>query len=233
MIENLTKRVESLATEVAALSKNQVEQTKSHESLHRDLKETQVVMEQVKQQNTEQGKSYVAATKNSTQNTTNSSDAGRFMKRLELQHHMKTFKLMARDVTIPRDREDQVALVKKMLARINLKDFNIVSSFTVREKNGDSAIIFTVSSDMEAHLIVKNRKFFNKEGLPYVRIFDQLSSEEMSRKKLLFPLHFNNEKQKTVPDGKGGSRNQNVWFRRDKMFVEGKEFSPPTSSLPK
>ena len=225
MIENLTKRVESLTMEVAALSKKHADQTKSHDSLHKNLKETQVVMEQVKQQTTEQGRSYVAAIKNSTQNTSNIPEAGRFVRRLELQHHMKTFKLRARGVTIPRDREEQVTLVKKMLATINLKDFNIVSSFSVKEKNnGGYSIIFTVSSDMEALLIVKNRRHLNKE----VRIYDQLSNEEMSRKRLVFPLHFNNERQKMISNGNGGSRNQNVWFRRDKMFVEGKEFTPPT-----
>ena len=86
---------------------------------------------------------------------------------------------------------------------------------------------------MEASLIVKLRNFRDLDGKPYMRLYDQLSTEEMNRKKILYPLHYDNERKKKVPDGKGGSRNQVVRFKRERMFVEGKEFVLPSNSLPK
>ena len=50
-----------------------------------------------------------------------------------------------------------MATVKKALAPLNIGDVSIVSTQTVKEKkDGGISVIFTVSSDREASLIVKN-----------------------------------------------------------------------------
>ena len=67
-----------------------------------------------------------------------SSKVALFMKRfnkLDKQHYLKTFKMVLdHDVTIPREREAQVNLVEKNLSNIGIKNVNIVSSFSVKEK---------------------------------------------------------------------------------------------------
>jgi hypothetical protein len=100
----------------------------------------------------------------------------------------------------------------------------------VKERNGGGiSLIFTVSSDREAALIVKRRKALKGAGFC---LYDQLSHEELQRKKKLFP-HFDTEKAKKISDGSGVSRNQQVWFIRDRMFVEKKEFLLPTNTQQK
>ena len=106
--------------------------------------------------------------------------------------------------------------------------YSIVSTQTVKEKKdgGISLVIFTVSSDREASLIVKNRKALKGAGFC---LYDQLSQEELQRKKKLLP-HYKIEKDKQIANCNGGSRTQQVWFLKDRMFDEKKEFLMPTNT---
>jgi len=153
---------------------------------------------------------------------------------IELDRWRRSFKLWAPDEKPLSNKGEQVSFTIKILESIGLVEPRITSTFTVKEKKGGSpSIIFTVSSDVEAAAIVQHRRQLCKEKAPRIRIFDQLSKDELERKKQVFPVLYNEERRKEVPDGKGGLRCQRVWFRRDKMFVEGKEYIlPPPPSPP-
>lgn len=236
---DMEKSVETMKESLEGTKKTVKELSKIQGVIQEDLKKTQEDMRAVKTQHT----SYAAAVgtpnkqKDNEAKEDGSSEVALLMKRvhkMEKQHHLRTFKMVLdHDVPIPREREAQVKLVEKNLSNIGIKNTYIVSSFSVKEKKGGFSIIFSVSSDTEAALIVKLRNFRDLDGQPYMRLYDQLSTEEMNSKKLLYPLHYENERKKKISDGKGGLRNQVVRWKREKMYVEGKEFIIPSKSLPK